>query len=92
MNLSRLGKLILVVVFVTLGLSASQSAWSGWKEGMDALERKDYATALKEWELAAKQGNAVAQSNLGVMYAKGQGVPQDLQAYKRNTKEERSSD
>jgi TPR repeat protein len=27
--------------------------------------------------MAAEQGNAKAQTNLGVMYANGQGVPQD---------------
>ena len=33
-------------------------------------------------EPAAEQGDAAAQHNLGVMYAKGEGVPQnDVQAY-----------
>lgn len=37
----------------------------------------DYAAALKQWRPLAEQGNAVAQFNLGEMYAKGLGVPQD---------------
>ena len=32
---------------------------------------------MKWYRLAADQGYAAAQFNLGVMYAKGQGVPQD---------------
>ena len=50
MNLSRLRKLVLVVVVVTLGLSASQSAWGGLDEGLDAARKGDFATALREWK------------------------------------------
>jgi hypothetical protein len=32
---------------------------------------------VKWYQLAAKQGNAYAQLNLGMMYDNGQGVPQD---------------
>jgi uncharacterized protein len=39
---------------------------------------QDFAEAAKWYRLAADQGYALAQSNLGLMYAKGQGVPQDL--------------
>jgi TPR repeat protein len=42
-----------------------------------ALDSKNYATALKKFRLAAAQGNAKAQLNLGLMYDKGQGVAQD---------------
>jgi hypothetical protein len=38
---------------------------------------QDYAEALKWYRLAADQGNANAQSNLGVMYVKGQGTTQN---------------
>ena len=37
----------------------------------------DYAEAVKWYRLAAAQGDAVAQYNLGVMYDNGKGVPQD---------------
>jgi TPR repeat protein len=36
-----------------------------------------YADAAMLYRLAADQGNAEALQNLGVMYAKGEGVPQD---------------
>ena len=45
--------------------------------GVAAYECGDFATALREWMPLAKQGNAVAQNNLGVMYDNGLGVPQD---------------
>ena len=38
---------------------------------------QDYAEAVKWYRLAADQGDAYAQNNLGVMYDQGQGVPQD---------------
>ena len=38
---------------------------------------KDYETAVKWYRLAAEQGNANAQGNLGVMYALGTGVIRD---------------
>ncbi len=59
----------------TLGLTAPAGA--GLDEGVAAYQRGDYATALREWRPLAEQGNAAAQYNLGVMYNKGQGVPQD---------------
>ena len=57
------------------------SAGMGWgadfQKGLDAVQRGDYTTALREWKPLAKQGVAFAQYNLGVMYANGQGVPQN---------------
>ena len=38
---------------------------------------QDYAAAIKWYRLAATQGEADAQSNLGGMYLQGQGVAQD---------------
>jgi len=38
---------------------------------------QDYAVAVKWYRLAAEQGNASAQANLGVRYYNGEGVPQD---------------
>ena len=38
------------------------------------------ATALSEWTPLAEQGRASAQFNLGQLYRRGQGVPQDYTA------------
>ena len=42
-----------------------------------AYGRGEYETAISLWKPLAEQGNASAQNNLGLMDAKGQGVPQD---------------
>jgi len=65
---------ILVTLAVLLG-----SAGVGWsaEKGLTAAQSGDFATALREWTPLAKQGNAFAQFNLGLMYEKGQGVPKD---------------
>jgi len=52
-------------------------AWADYQAGMDANNRGDYATALREWRPLAEQGHAVAQYSLGLLYANGQGVPKD---------------
>ena len=43
-----------------------------------AFDRGDYATALGIWRPLAEQGNAFAQCNLGVAYANGYGVTEDV--------------
>ncbi|MCP4308492.1 MAG: tetratricopeptide repeat protein [bacterium] len=48
------------------------------EDGVAAYESGDYATALKLWRPLAEQGHAGAKANLGLMYANGRGVPQDL--------------
>lgn len=50
----------------------------GFEDPSEALERGDFVTALEEWRLLAEQGDATAQYVLGLMYANGQGVIQDL--------------
>jgi uncharacterized protein len=65
---------------VTLVLSIvclAAPAWADFNAGENAYHRGDYATALREWQPLAKQGQAVAQYHLGLLYANGQGVPKD---------------
>jgi len=52
-------------------------AWADFNAGEDAYHRGDYATALHEWQPLAEQGQAVAQYQLGLLYANGQGVTKD---------------
>ena len=58
--------------------SAAGVAAAEFRAGNAALRRGDYQRALTDWQLAAAQGNALAEFNLGWMYVKGQGVPQDF--------------
>ena len=45
--------------------------------GLKAAQAGDFQTALKEWKPLADQGHAYAQYYLGLMYANGEGVPED---------------
>jgi len=47
------------------------------QRGEAAYNRKDYGTALHEWQPLAQRGNAVAQNWLGRMYQQGLGVNKD---------------
>ncbi len=60
-----------------LGLMLAPPAWAGFQAGVDAYDRGDYETALKEFLPLAEQGLALAQLNLGLMHGQGQGVPKD---------------
>lgn len=64
----------LIVCLLLLAIPAA----ADFQAGLQAFEKKDYATALKEWQPIAQRGDANAQYNLGLMYAKGTGVAQDL--------------
>ncbi len=78
----------LSILFCLTATSATiPIAWSAnYEAGLTAYEKANYVTALHEWTykialtwntLAAHQGNARAQYNLGVMYSNGHGVTQD---------------
>ena len=56
---------------------ATAPAFSDFDKGYDAYQKGDYKTALREWQPFAEQGDAEAQFFLGLMYYKGEGVPQD---------------
>jgi uncharacterized protein len=67
-----------ICLAVALLLGSAGVSWSqDFQKGLTAYESGDFATALREWTPLAKQGDAAAQYNLGQMYRKGQGVPQD---------------
>jgi uncharacterized protein len=68
--------LILPVLLLTL-LVGTPAFSADFIKGHIAYESGDYATALREWEPLAEQGVADAQTNLGVRYNSGYGVPQD---------------
>ncbi|KAA6208016.1 tetratricopeptide repeat protein [Avibacterium paragallinarum] len=75
--------LLTTALFSFSVLSASQMAYAvsdqetQFQQGLEAAERGNFATALQLWKPLAEQGNASAQSNLALMYRKGQGVKQD---------------
>ena len=67
----------LVAMILAALLLALPAAGQDYDKGGAAHGRGDYAAALREWRPLAEQGDYKAQNNLGVMYAQGEGVPQD---------------
>ena len=72
---------------ISLAIGSFSIGWSGdFQKGVDAYDKGDYATALKEFMPLAEQGDASAQYNLGQIYRQGLGVPEDYKtAVKWNT-------
>ena len=70
-----------VPLFMMIGLAfmLAAPAWADFQAGLDAYERGDYHTAMKEWRPLANQGDASAQYHLGVLYERAQGIPRDYQ-------------
>src|SRR4051794_21423965 len=60
---------------VALFLLSAPAAFAGpWEDGMAAYNRGDYLPAIRLFRPLAEQGNPKAQSVIGVMNRKGQGV------------------
>ncbi|MDH3591313.1 MAG: hypothetical protein OER88_05515 [Planctomycetota bacterium] len=55
-------------------LLSATAAWAGAAEGRAALDKKDYATALKEFTAAAEAGDAEAHYQVGEIHRRGLGV------------------
>ena len=62
----------LVVAAQILGIAGAVAG--PWEDGMAAYNRGDYVPAIRVFRAMAEQGNPKAQSVLGVMYRRGQGV------------------
>ena len=71
--------LMLIIICSLLGtlVQAASSKSDAFNRGLQAYNRKDYATALREWRPLAEQGDASVQAWLGWMYSRGEGVPED---------------
>ena len=68
---------LLVLTFLFLFSGCSVLGDDDFNDALDAYKRQDYKTAYRLWLPLAEQGYAPAQFNLGVMYERGRGVPQD---------------
>jgi len=62
------------LLLLVLGTAGCGSSLAGVEEGVAALLKGDYATALKEFQPLAERGDAEAQYRLGRMYEFGRGV------------------
>lgn len=67
-----------LVLCVMIGSMSGEARARPFEEGLAAAQRGDFATALRVWVPLANRGHPNAQFNLGQMYARGDGVPQDF--------------
>ncbi len=58
-------------IVVGLFLMLAPPVLADFQAGLDAYDRGDYDTALKEFRPLAERGKAVAQWSLGIMYERG---------------------
>ena len=61
-------------------IGETQAIAGSFEDSVAAYERGDYATALQLLRPLAERGDAAAQLNLGIIYQKGRGVPQNYAA------------
>ena len=75
-------------------MNTAPSFSSDFKKGVDAYKKQDYLTAIIEWMPLAKEGNMLAQYNIGRMFYLGQGVPMDYSKafkwFKKSAKQDHS--
>ncbi len=76
-NVTHWYLLAFALIVLLLALLWPVSVRADFQAGMDAYNRGDYKTAYREWLQFAEQGEAQAQYNLGRLYSRGEGVPQD---------------
>lgn len=58
-------------------LGSSATSWGAdYSKAIEAHERGDFVTALREYELLAERGHSEAMTRLGYMHFEGQGVIQ----------------
>jgi uncharacterized protein len=69
-------RLICCTVFALFLMPAIVGA-QDFHKGVAAAKAGDFAMAISEWKPLAEMGNVWAQFNIGLMYNKGTGVPQD---------------
>jgi TPR repeat protein len=67
-------KLIGLMLSLLLPSGAVLASAGDFNKGLNALALGDFKTVLAHWVPLAEQGHVIAQNNLGVMYANGNGV------------------
>lgn len=71
------GSMRTLFAVLLVAVLATHANAQNFKTGLDAYDRGDFKTALKEWQPLAKRGDARAQFNLGVIHFNAQSVPHD---------------
>ena len=70
--------MIRILLLAILLLGGSGAAFADMESAIAAYKRGDYVAARGAWAPLASSGDAAAQYYLGHLYAKGEGIAQDL--------------
>src|SRR5258708_846048 len=76
----RVLKLLLTLPACAVAGPAGAGPVEDFRDAVAAYRTGDYATTLRLLRPLAEQGYANAQTNLGIMYDEGRGVPKDYAA------------
>jgi len=68
-------KSALIGSIVALVLGSAPALAGPWEDGMVAYNRGDYVPAIRLFRPLAEAGNPKAQTQIGTMYRKGEGMP-----------------
>jgi TPR repeat protein len=68
---------ILVLALCVAAPTLAESPKDIWHDAFDAMKRDDYPTAVRLFRTPAELGYPSAQFQLGFLYRRGDGVPQD---------------
>ena len=68
---------LLSIILTICVISSIQVFSADLNNGLEAVATGDFQTALNEFKALSEQGDASAQYNLGYMYDKGYGIPED---------------
>src|SRR5256885_10946154 len=69
-----------IMALVSVSGASSVALAGPWEDGMAAYNRGDYVPAIRLFRPLAEKGNPKAQSVIGVMYRKGEGVAKSSRA------------
>lgn len=73
----RVHKINILLVLAVLAVMTVEAVAENLNDALVAYSKGDYVTAAKLLKPMAANGDAKAQYNLGVLYLKGKGVPQN---------------
>jgi TPR repeat protein len=77
------GAIFALCAAIAAAASAQTQPGSELQDGLRAYSQRNYPAAIRAWAPLAQRGDAIAQYNLGRLYARGEGVARDLpEAYK----------
>lgn len=67
-------KIHVIFILIVMCLIAPATIWAGYDDGIEAYNKADYESALRNLAPLAEQGNSDAQVKVGILYFNGLGV------------------